>query len=329
MKTFDIYGIGNALLDMLFEVDDAWLADNNIDKGVMTLIDEAQHTQLFQSLQSKQHSYACGGSAANTIITAQELGAKTFYSCRVANERIGTLYYHDMITKEIHTNLTETNRPEGITGTCIVLITPDGERTMLTHLGITETIAQDVICEQSLAASRFAYIEGYLSAQEQGTQAAIKVREVAEKNDVKTAITLSDPNIVMYCKDNLKAMIGDGVDLLFCNEKEALLFCEVETIEEAIANLRSYAKQFVITRGQHGALVSNHTEHFIVSGHPANVIDTVGAGDTFAGTYLYSIVKGFDLHKATTFANRTASAVVEKLGPRLTASELSTIASVI
>jgi sugar/nucleoside kinase (ribokinase family) len=325
MKQYDIYGIGNALLDMVYEISHETLAELKLDKGTMALINEEQHNHLVEHLQGCKPVYSCGGSAANTIITAQDLGATTFYSCKVANDTTGKLYYHDLITKKADTNLTEDNRPDGLTGKCIVLVTPDFERTMCTFLGVTDQLDKTVINEQAIAHSRMVYLEGYLASSDVAKDAAVITRDIAKQHNIKTSLTLSDPNIVTHFRDNLSAMIGDGVDIIFCNEYEALTFCETDNIDIAQHRLKNHAKQFVITLGNQGAIAFDGKASYSLDAYPTNIIDSVGAGDTFAGAFLYAINDGADFRLAADFANLAAAQVVARLGARLSAPELEEV----
>lgn len=328
MKQFHVYGIGNALVDIDFEVSEATLDRLNITKGVMTLIDEATHHRLLEELDGIKHLKACGGSAGNTIFTLQQLGAKTYYSCKVGNDEAGNFFYRDLILHGIETNLHETHR-DGITGKCIVLVTPDADRTMNTFLGTTAEFSRAQLSEQALHNSEFLYIEGYLVASPPGCEAAIVAREMANKHNVKTALTLSDPNMVKYFKEGLCTIIGKQVDILFCNEDEALLFTETDNLISAQEVLKQYAKTFVITCGNRGAIIFDGFEYFCVTAHKVHVVDTVGAGDVFAGAFLYGLTHGFSYLEAGEIASYAASKVVAKFGPRLNNEEIEEVARLI
>jgi sugar/nucleoside kinase (ribokinase family) len=321
MKQFHIYGIGNALLDIDFEVNDATLARLQIDKGVTTLIDEDMHHRLLEELDGVKHIMECGGSAANTLVTAQQLGAKTFYSCKVGQDEAGDFFYRNLILRGVHTNLHECVR-DGVTGKCIVLVTPDADRTMNTFLGTTSTFSIAQLSESALKNSEFLYIEGYLVASPSACEAAIRAREIAKQHQVKTAITLSDPNMVKYFREGLCAIIGDKVDLLFANEQEAKLFTGSEDLEEIKILLKQYAHTFVITLGEDGALIYNGKEYIKISACPAKVVDTVGAGDIFAGTFLFALTENYSYYEAGRLASLAAARVVEKFGPRLTDNDI-------
>lgn len=328
MKQFHVYGIGNALVDIDFEVSPATLDRLGIDKSLMTLIDETRHHQLLEELDGIKHVKAGGGSAANTLFTLQQLGAKTFYSCKVGNDEAGDFFYRELIMHGVQTNLHEGQRT-GITGKCIVLVTPDADRTMNTFLGTTAEFSKAQLSEDALLNAEYLYIEGYLVASPSACEAALLAREMAIKHQVKTAISLSDPNMVTYFKDGLKAIIGNKVDVLFCNEQEALLFTETDNLSAAKEALKKFANTFVITMGSEGALIFNSRDYIHVPSYKVTVVDTVGAGDVFAGAFLYGITHGYGYAEAGRFASFAASKVVSKFGPRLNQQEIDEVRDII
>ena len=328
MKKYHVYGIGNALVDLDFEVCAATLERLKIDKGLMTLIEEDRHHYLLEELDGVKHLKACGGSVANSMITLQQLGARTFYSCKIGDDEAGDFYCEDLIANGVQTNLHECER-DGVTGKCIVLVTPDADRTMNTYLGATLNFSTKQLSEKDLANSEYLYIEGYLVASPTAREAAIAARKMANQHKVKTAISLSDPNMVTYFKQGLCDIIGDKVDILFCNEEEAKLFTDAEDLEQATEGLKHYARTFVVTLGGRGALVYNGSRTSHVLSYETVVVDTVGAGDVFAGAFLYAITQGLDYSFASGLANFAASKVVAKFGPRLTAEEMEEVISML
>ena len=322
MAKYHIYGIGNALVDKEFEIDDRFFDDLSIEKGIMTLIDENELAQRLEVLNDRYglKKRACGGSAANTIIGASYFGAKTFYSCNVANDEAGDFYMQDMAAAGVDTNLGD-DRDDGITGKCLVMVTPDAERTMNTYLGITSNLEDKHIDEAALADSEYAYIEGYLVTSDNSRAAAIKVRELAEQKGIKTALTFSDPAMVQFFKEGLQEMIGDGVDILFCNEEEALLFADTDSLEDAMRFIQSKAKAFVITLGSKGAIAFDGTTMHVIEPNEVTAIDTNGAGDMFAGAFLYAITHGHDFSAAGRLASAASAKVVSQFGPRLDAEQ--------
>jgi len=318
MADYHVYGIGAALVDTEVEVSDQDLATLNIDKGVMTLVDEQRQQELIEKLSNHlvASKRASGGSAANTIIAASYFGAKSFYSCKVANDENGDFYLNDLRDAGVAYH-EELERQAGTTGKCLVLVTPDAERTMNTYLGISETVSTTELHPKAAASSEYAYLEGYLVSSETGRAAAIELRKQAEANGVKTAISLSDPAMVEFFHDGLQEMIGNGVDLLFCNEGEALGFTRTSTLEAATAALKKIAKTFAITLGAEGALVFDGEKQEKIAAHNVSAIDTNGAGDMFAGAFLYAITHDYTFAQAGALASRASAQVVSQFGPRL------------
>ncbi|MBU3069455.1 adenosine kinase [Aestuariicella sp. G3-2] len=317
-QEYHVYGIGAALVDTEIEVTDQDLTTLNIDKGVMTLVDEARQQELIEHLSDHlvASKRASGGSAANTIIAASYFGAKAFYSCKVASDDNGDFYLQDLRDAGVD-SLPNTERQTGVTGKCLVMITPDAERTMNTFLGISETVSSSELSPTAVATSQYAYIEGYLVSSETGRAAAIELRQQAEANGVKTALSLSDPAMVEFFHDGLKEMLGDGVDLLFCNQAEALGFTRTQTLEDAVTELKKIARSFAITLGSEGALIVDGENRWNIEPHKVTAIDTNGAGDMFAGAFIFAITQGYSPEQAGKLASRASAQVVSQFGPRL------------
>jgi len=328
MAKYNIYGIGNALVDQEFEVTDAFFAENKIEKGLMTLIEEDQQHALLDALTTKfgVKKRAGGGSAANTIFAAQYLGANTFYTCNVANDESGDFYVKDLTAAGIDTNLGD-NRADGVTGKCMVMITPDAERTMNTYLGITANLGREHINEAALKDSEYVYIEGYLVTGDSGRQAAIECKKLAEANNVKTAMTFSDPAMVQFFKDGILEMLGTGVDLLFCNEEEALHIAGTDDFETAKNYLKTIAKSFAVTLGAKGALLFDGENEIQIAPHSIKAVDSNGAGDNFAGAFMYGITNGLSFEDAGKLASKISAEVVSCFGPRLEAERYTEIKS--
>lgn len=318
MSKYHVYGIGNALVDKEFEVNDDFLKANNIDKGLMTLVEQDRLVEILENLKATfgLKKRASGGSAANTIIAVSYFGGNTFYSCNVANDETGDFYVKDLKAAGVDTNLGD-DREEGTTGKCLVMVTPDAERTMNTYLGITADLSDKHLDEEAIKASEYLYIEGYLVSSDTARPAAIEAKRIAEANGVKTAFTFSDPAMVQFFKDGLVEMIGGGVDLLFCNEAEALNYCGVDTIESAVEALKKIAKNFVITLGSKGALVFDGENQLNIAPHAITAVDSNGAGDMFAGAFLYAITHDYSYQQAGDLASLASAEVVSNFGPRL------------
>lgn len=328
MKKYHVYGVGNALVDMEFEVEDAFLERMNVDKGVMTLVDEERQHELMGHLDAFEGKKASGGSAANTIIAVSYFGGRAFYSCKVSNDELGDFYVADLKAAGVDSNLGE-QRQEGITGKCLVMVTPDAERTMNTFLGITEHFSGDELDAEAIAASDYLYMEGYLVTSETGRKAAIDARKIAEQAGVKTALTFSDPAMVEFFRDGLKEMIGDRVDLLFCNEAEAMSWSGSDDLETAIEHLKQIADTFAITLGSKGALIFDGRQLIDIAPHEITAVDSNGAGDMFAGAFLYGITHGHSFYEAGNIASLASSRVVSQFGPRLDAEEHKEILDIV
>ncbi len=317
MKKYDVYGIGNALVDLEFKVNDDFFETHSIDRGHMTLVDEARQNRLMASIDHNQTKKQSGGSAANSIIAVSQFGGKTYYSCKVANDEFGDFYMHDLKEAGVDSNIHNGNRQDGITGKCLVMITPDAERTMNTFLGITEKLSPAEIDEDALKNSKYLYIEGYLVTTASGHQAMLHAKKIASENGVKTSITFSDPNMVRYFRENMNAVVGTGMDLIFCNEEEAMVFTGKDNMLEAREEMKKVAGTFAITLGKNGAMIYDGNTFIDIEPFNVDAIDTNGAGDMFAGAFLYGITNGHSYAQAGKIASLASSQVVSQFGPRL------------
>lgn len=317
---YDVYGLGNALVDMEYTIDDGFLRDHRIAKGHMTLVDEPTLDQLVQGLRQLTPTRMSGGSAANTLIAVQGFGASTFYSCKVADDETGRHFLSDLAAAGVATNANAADG-DGKSGRCLVLITPDAERSMNTFLGISSHLSAVELDETALIASRYFYAEGYMSSAEESCNAAINAREIAEEAGVKTAISLSDPSMVEFFREPLVKILGNGVDHLFCNEEEALTWAGTDRLDIAVAELKDIGKNLNITLGAKGSLAVTGAEQTLVDGYPVRAVDTTGAGDMYAGGCLYGWSQGMGPAEAAALGNFAAATLVQALGARLRSLE--------
>jgi len=324
-KKYNVYGIGNALVDLEFEITDEFLERHEVEKGVMTLVDADTQSRLIKEINHEETVEKPGGSAANTIFAVSQFGGKGFYSCKVANDRFGDIYLEDMNEAGIDTNFKRQEREDGITGKCLVMVTDDAERTMNTYLGITSDLSTEEIDEQAIQNSEYVYIEGYLVASDKGFEAMKKTKEVAEKNDVKTALTLSDPAIADAFKERFEEVVGASVDLLFCNEEEAKIYTGKDDLMEAREALKKEAHRFVITQGKNGAMIYDGDTFIDIEPYEVKAVDTNGAGDMYAGAFLYGITDGMGYAGAGKLASLAGSKIVSQFGPRLKWHEVQEI----
>jgi sugar/nucleoside kinase (ribokinase family) len=318
-KKYQIYGIGAALVDTEVVVTDEFLSANKIDKGVMTLVDEKRQFDLLNALDSHHVKRSCGGSACNTLVAASCFGSSTFYSAKVAADKDGSFFIEELQATGVDFHNAEAS--SGITGKCLVMVTDDAERTMNTFLGANLDLTSNEVDEPTLINSDWLYLEGYLVTDDTRTDVAVKAMECAKANQVKTSLSLSDPFVVQVFKDNLRKVIGDGVDLLFCNSDEARSFTNTHSTEAAAEQMKKHAKTFVITRGAGGSLSYDGINMVQTPGVTTNAVDTNGAGDMYAGAFLYAINEGHSYAWAAKFANAASARVVSQFGPRIEAVE--------
>ncbi len=322
MKKFDVYAIGNALVDSEYQVSDALLAQAGVEKRHMTLIDAPRRAEILQHMQGLTSHRTGGGSAGNTIVAVAQLGGKAFYSCRVAEDELGAFYAQDLQGNGVQTNLSHTRAPHGQTGSCIVMVTPDAERSMSTFLGATSDLDSSALHPQDIERSRVYYMEGYLAASPTGLEAALQGRAIAHKAGVALAATLSDMSMINFCRPGLEAMVGNAADqgrleYLFCNEEEAQVWCGAQDLDAVCTQISKLARVVCLTRSAKGCIVLEGGQRTEVPGVPVKALDSNGAGDMFAGAFLYAVTQGYSHVQAAALGNRAAARVVAQYGNRL------------
>lgn len=314
---YDVFGIGNAIVDIVTEVDDDFFIKNEVEKGVMTLVDEKRQLHLMSVIDMKQSKVSGGGSAGNTVVAVNQLGGKTFYSCLVARDELGKFFLDDLKHHGVDTNLKYENCPQGHSGRCLVMTSPDAQRTMNTFLGISSFLSPAHLNEEAITNSKYVYLEGYLVASPKGLEALKEAKKMAERNKIEVALTFSDPSMVKYFSTQMEEVVGASVDLLFCNDEEAMIFTGTNSLVEAREKLKQTAKRFVITQGANGAMVFDGDTFINIEPYPAQAVDTNGAGDMFAGAFLYGITHGHSYAGSGKLASLASSHVVRQWGPRL------------
>ena len=322
MKKYKAYGLGAALVDTEIKVRDAELTTRQVEKGVRTLGDQSRQAELLDHLEGHmvKANHASGGSAGNSMIAVAQFGAPAFMSCKVAADPDGDIYIADLEAAGVDHCLNGT-RTEGVTGKCLVLVSPDAERSMNTYLGVSESFSIAELDETAIADSDYVYIEGYLVTSPTGRAAAVRAREGAEAAGVKTSLSFSDPGMVAFVRDGMEESVGSGVDLLFCNEAEAKGWADSEDLDVAVERLKQTARQFAVTLGAEGALTWDGETLAEIPPHRVQAVDTNGAGDMFAGAFLYALSRGEDFPTAGRFASLAAGKVVAQYGPRLAAAD--------
>jgi sugar/nucleoside kinase (ribokinase family) len=314
---YNVYGIGNAIVDIVTEVEHDFFTKHNVEKGVMTLVDEKRQDELMQAIDMKRSKLTGGGSAGNTVVAVSQLGGSAFYSCLVAKDDLGRFFLDDLARNDIKTNLKIGNCPEGLSGRCLVMTSPDAQRTLNTFLGVSSFFSPQHLDPAAIRNSEYVYLEGYLVASPKGLEAMKEAKKIAEQSKVHVALTFSDASMTKYFPKQMEEIVGASVDLLFCNEEEAMIFTGTDTLEAARVKLKGVAKKFVVTRGSNGALIFDGDTFISIEPYKVVAVDTNGAGDMFAGAFLFGITNGHSMAQAGKIASLASSRVVTKWGPRL------------
>ena len=314
-RNFDVYGVGHALVDIQHSVSPDFLAQLDIEKGIMTLIDEERQQTLFQALKDEPVACASGGSAANTMIALAHFGGRAYYACQLGQDEWGDFYQQDLEHAGVQSN--PANRTPGKTGQCLVFITPDADRTLNTFLGVSSGLGAEQIEEAAIANSQYIYLEGYLLSSDNGFAACCRAQNLAQQHQTAVSLTLSDPAMVKLCRERFDTLVKTGIDLLFCNEEEARTFTGATDRETSCQALQEVASSGCITCGADGALLFDRGQHCHIPGVQVKAVDTTGAGDTFAGGVLFGLTHDFSLADAGKLGVYAAAQVVSRYGPRL------------
>ena len=312
---FDVAAIGSAIVDILSRTDDQFLTDNGMVKGTMALTTAEQAKLIYERMGSAVE--ISGGSAANTTAGIASLGGKPCFIGKVGADKLGEIFAHDMkaIGVEYHGG---ENRPTKLpTATCLILVTPDGQRTMNTYLGACTEMSPADIDADRIASSQVTYIEGYQWDTPLAKQAIRKACQAAKGAGRKVALSLSDPFVVDRHRDELMALIRDDVDILFGNEDEIFSLYRAADLESAVASLREAGALGIMTRSAKGAVVLDGATTIAVDAAPvAKVIDTTGAGDLFAAGFLFGYIHGRDLTASARIGAVAAAEVISHMGAR-------------
>ncbi len=313
---YDLVGIGNALVDIEVQVDDDFIKKASVTKGGMTLSSIEDQNKILDSLESKAKKLSSGGSAANTVHGASVLGAKSYYLGRVANDANGKHYTEDM--KNCGVGFSGPGADEHGTGTCVILITPDTERTMLTNLGVSSSLHPDNVDETIVKNSRGVYVEGYLWTGDETREAGLHMAKLAKKEGIPVSFTLSDAFVVNSFKESLVDFIQWNVDILFCNEVEAQAMTGESDSLAAFKKLQAMVDTVFLTLGSKGSLVGKSGQEPVqVKTFPVKAVDTTGAGDLFAAGSLFGVLQNHTLEESAIIGSYCAAQVVSHMGGRL------------
>lgn len=313
--SIDVYGIGNALVDMQSRVQDELLQEIDFAKGIMTLVDNDRQAGVLSRLDSASLHRCAGGSAANTIAAVAEFGGNAAFVGKIGQDETGTFFLQDL--RELGVTIEVDPTSEAPSGTCAVLITDDAQRTMLTNLGASELLSAADVDESTIQASKYVYIEGYLLPGESTKLAARAAMDLAKKNSVKVALTASDPFLCNMIRDEIWELIRGPVDLFFCNEEEARSLTGLTDPIACASKIHESAENVCMTLGDKGSIIMHGGDAIPIEGVQVDAIDTTGAGDMYAGGILYGITNGLDWRQSGHLASHAAARVVAQMGARL------------
>jgi sugar/nucleoside kinase (ribokinase family) len=319
----DVVGVGNAIVDVLAQSSDAFLQKHGLTKGSMALIDATQAAELYAQMGPARE--ASGGSAANTMAGVASLGGRPAYIGKVCKDQLGEIFSHDMSATGIHFAVPPAcDGPP--TARCLILVTPDAQRTMNTYLGACVNLGPEDIDEDLVKRGKITYLEGYLWDRPKAKEAFIKAARVASAAGRQVALSLSDSFCVARHRDSFRELVTRHVDILFANEAEIKSLYETDSFDEAAEHVRGQTKLAALTRGELGSvLIAGHQRIEIAAEPVARVVDTTGAGDMYAAGVLFGVTHGWSLSES---GRRGAIAAAEVIGhygarPEQKLSELS------
>jgi sugar/nucleoside kinase (ribokinase family) len=311
--SYDVVGIGNALVDVLVSRDVSFLDEHDMVKGAMTLIDVDRAESLYAVMGDGLE--VSGGSLANSIAGVASFGGRAAYLGRVRDDSLGAVFSHDMQASGVHfaTKPAVDGPP---TGRSLIVVTGGGDRTMNTFLGASELFGPDLVDRELIAAAQVTFLEGYLFDRPESKEAYWAASEIAHGADRQVALTLSDLFCVERHRDDWLELVRDRVDILFANESEALALWQVADVDSAIERTREQVAVGCITRSEKGSVVVAGDQTYEIPAEPARVVDTTGAGDLYAAGFLYGYTQGRPLPECGRLGSIAAAAVIGHLGAR-------------
>lgn len=315
MKKFQVVGIGNAMVDVLARAEDSFLAEAGIEKGIMQLIDMERAVSLYGSIGPARE--VSGGSAANTIAGIAHLGGRTAYVGKVKDDQLGAIFAHDLRAQgAVYETAFAPKDAVDETGRCLIIVTPDGERSMNTYLGVTEFLTSEDIDEAQMAEAEWIYLEGYRFDGPESHAAFAKAIAACKAAGGRVSLTLSDPFCVSRHRDAFRAMIKDDVDLLFCNRAEMLSMYETDDFDAALGKAANEIAIVACTDSGNGAYILSGGQTWHVPAKPVQIVDATGAGDLFAGAFLWALTHGYTLEDCGHIGNIAAAEVISHIGAR-------------
>jgi len=316
MTDYDVVGIGNALVDVIVNIEDSFLEDTGMPKGSMNLVDLDQSDMIYAKLSSGRE--VSGGSAGNTMAGIAALGGKGAYIGKVRDDQFGKVFRHDI--RSIGVDFETPDSTDGInTGKCLVMVHPDAERTMATFLGAANSLTPADVNPATIQAAKVVYMEGYLFDPEDAKAAFVKAAEAAHAGPTgtKVSLSLSDPFCVGRHREAFVHLVEHHIDILFANEEEIMSLYETDDFDAAVADVRGHCEIACLTRGAKGSVIVTADDVISVPAVPVEkVIDTTGAGDQYAAGFLYGYTQGWDLETAGCAGSIMAGEIISHYGAR-------------
>ena len=314
-KTYPlIFGIGNPLVDVVIQASESDLINLELNKGTMELVDEVRQKDIISYFKGKNPLYFPGGSAPNTILACVGLGINSHIAGRIGNDKLGDIYIDRVNEYGADSGLV---RGGGRTGSSIILVTPDGERTMNTNLGACQDYSSLDIDKEKLARAKFFYFTGYMWDTD-SQKSAIKIAiQIAQENNVKIVFDVADPFAVSRNKDSFIDMIKQDIDIVFANKSELNILFDSEDIEFCVDNLGKVVDKFGIKLGKEGSLIINGSSRHIIHPSPVSAKDSTGAGDMYAAGFLTSLAKGKGYYDSGRIGVQLAEEVIQVNGAQL------------
>lgn len=314
MTEFAVVAVGNAIVDVLARVDDAFLAQHELPKGVTTLIDAKNAQRIYDAMGPATEK--SGGSAGNTVAGIASLGGRAAYMGRVRDDTLGDIFRHDI--RAIGVAFDTAPATDGpATARCFVFVTPDAQRTMMTYLGAAVEFRPEDIDEAVIAAGKITYLEGYLWDEPNAKAAVMKAAEAAKHAGRKVALTLSDPFCVERHRDTFRTLIAEHIDILFANEAELISLTQAADFDGAVRTIQPQVEIAALTRSELGSVVVGEGRAVSVpAAHIDRLVDTTGAGDLYAGGFLWALTEGRDLRTCARIGAIAAAEVIQHIGAR-------------
>jgi sugar/nucleoside kinase (ribokinase family) len=311
---FDVVGIGNALVDVISSVDDAFVEAHGFPRGATTMVDLDRAESVYADLPPAQE--ISGGSCANTIAGLASFGAAAAFIGRVRDDQLGAVYTHDLRSLGVHFEVAPATAGPA-TGRCLIMVTPDAQRTQCTYLGASTFIAPEDVDPGLVAHGQVTYLEGYLWDQPSAKDAIRKAAAAARDADRRVALTLSDPFCVDRHRAEFRVLVEREIDVLFANEAEICSLYEVDDFDVALQHVRRDCQIAALTRSELGSVVVAGDEVHVVDAFPVDrLVDTTGAGDQYAAGFLYGLTRGLDLDTCGRLGSAAAAEVISHFGAR-------------